>query len=213
MGKHDYMKDTVRQMNEDRLMNTSFFRGFMNDRVPMGSNRTFIKGFGPMLSNEDFVSATEITERQNNISEIITAAEWAILTDTNITSPKSDIVRYVAILQKLITAGAFDRKPNDGPVGSTGAVWFNPSSYTYNAPIPNNIPSVPNSPFMNGMVQPVYGCPVQTDIMPKDADVWEQIEKSINTEAGVTETETIDTDTDKISIFDGLENLKEGKNA
>lgn len=208
MGKHDYMKDTVRQMNEDRLMNTSFFRGFMNDRVPMGSNRTFTKGFGPMLSNEDFVSPADIIERQNKISETITAAEWAILTDTNITSPKADIVRYVAILQKLIAGGAFDRKPNDGPAGSTGTVWFNPSSYTYNAPIPNNIPSVPNSPFMNGMVQPVYGCPVQADIMPKDADVWEQIEKNINAD---TTTETIDTD--KINLFDGLENLKEDKDA
>ena len=191
MGKHDYMKDTVRQMNEDRLMNTSFFRGFMNDRVPMGSNRTFPKSFSPMFPNEDFVSTPDIIERQNKISETITAAEWAILTDTNITSSKSDIVRYVAILQKLITAGAFDKcQPNVNAAG--GPVWVNPNPWMYGGPTP----VVPENPFTNGTVQPVYGCPVQSDIIPKDADVWEQIEKSINADAT---TETVDTD--KVDIF------------
>lgn len=201
MGKHDYMKDTVRQMNEDRLMNTSFFRGFMNDRVPMGSNRTFAKSFGPMFPNEDFVSTPDIIERQNKISEIITAAEWAILTDTNITSPKADIVRYVAILQKLITAGAFDKcQSNVNAAG--GPVWVNPNPWMYGGPTP----VVPENPFTftNGNVQPIYGCPVQSDIIPKDADVWEQIEKSINADAT---TETIDTD--KVDIFTIKEDKKE----
>ena len=201
MGKHDYMKDTVRQMNEDRLMNTSFFRGFMNDRVPMGSNRTFAKSFGPMIPNEDFVSTPDIIERQNKISETITAAEWAILTDTNITSSKADIIRYVEILQKLITVGVFDKCPPDINAAG-GPVWVNPNPWMYGGPAP----VVPENPFtaINGNVQPIYGCPVQSDIIPKAADVWEQIEKAVNAEAISTET----IDTDKVDIFNSSEEDK-----
>lgn len=199
MGKN-YNVDPMTAINNERLMNTSFFRGFMNDRVGCGM-KTFTKPFSPMAfnpSSPEFVSTVDVTNRQNKIAETITAAEWAILTDTNITSSKSDIVSYVAILQKLITAGAFDKCQPDTNVGS-GPVWVNPNPWMYGGPTP----VAPENPFTNGTVQPVYGCPVQSDIIPKDADVWEQIEKSINADAT---TETVDTD--KVDIF----TIKEDKN-
>lgn len=208
MGKN-YNVDPMTAINNERLMNTSFFRGFMNDRVGCGM-KTFIKPFGPMAfnpSSPEFVSTVDVTNRQNKIAETITAAEWAILTDTNITSSKADIIRYVEILQKLITAGVFDKCPPDINAAN-GPVWVNPNPWMYGGPTH----VVPENPFtaINGNVQPVYGCPVQSDIIPKDADVWEQIEKAVNADALSTET----IDTDKVDIFNSnKEDKKEADGA